>query len=143
MIADAQSWFQKVENKLKEWVGAPIVQAYMKSDFFVSNTAIPLWDPYPGVNSASVGDVGFFTRDGGFEVLFNVFLTHTENKKLGFDPPDGFEPYGPVGFYQDVSKITRVSCTSYFPYRGDFAPDPEIPHHPKRLAPSICFRLSD
>ena len=136
-----------MKDKLKMRVEGGVIQKYMRSEFFVSAAAIPLWDPSPGVNSPKgiknrnicVGDVGFFTPDGGFEVLFNAFLSYDANVDDGFDPPDGFEPYGPVDFCEQVSKITRVYSSSYNSCRGDFKRDAEIPQHPERLAPSSGF----
>ncbi|KDR69295.1 hypothetical protein GALMADRAFT_927190 [Galerina marginata CBS 339.88] len=61
---------------------------------------IPLWDPSPNLSSLSpesrrrhlsLGDVGIFTSNGRFEVLFNVFMTKRDNVQImKYDPPDSF-----------------------------------------------------
>jgi hypothetical protein len=102
----------------------------MLSDFFnsASERVVPLWSPSPGISAPEsfkktnvcVGDVGFFSKEGGFEVLFNVFLTIDENKALEFDPPDDFVPYLPRF---KVSKISEISKENYTPCFGDFELD--------------------
>jgi len=55
-------------------------------------------DNNEGLNEGRVmklGDVGYFDREGGFEVLFNIYKTAEENRKLGYDPPHNFAMYEP------------------------------------------------
>ncbi len=107
-----------------------IARGYMLSDFFQteSERVVPLWSPSPGViapegfkkTNVCVGDIGFFSKEGDFEVLFNVFLTIDENKALEFDPPDDFVPYLPRF---KVSKISEISKEHHKPCFGDFKRD--------------------
>ena len=118
---------------------AACIRQYMQSNIFDEEFVIPLWEPSPGANcpdtsNVCVGDVGFFTREGGFHVLFNTFLSSARNEELGFMPPNDFQPYGEgeVHFSQDVSKITTISdthaCDGDFKSAGTgFHPD-----HPER-----------
>jgi len=60
----------------------------------------PLWIPQPNETlsrsyqgqGVSIGDVGIFTSDGGFDFLFNVCLPagHTSNPD---ELPQGFTPF--------------------------------------------------
>ena len=118
---------------------ADCIRQYMQSNIFAEKFVIPLWDPSPGANcrqtsNVCVGDVGFLTDDGGFHILFNTFLSSTDNELLGFKPPKDFKPYGEgeVQFSQDVSKITPISDTHACD--GDFksAGTRCHPDHPER-----------
>ncbi|KAF9526475.1 hypothetical protein CPB83DRAFT_896137 [Crepidotus variabilis] len=65
----------------------------------------PLWFPQAGLNlpseyranGFSIGDVGYFTSDGGFEYLFNILLPtdHPFNGSAS-EVPEGFVPVGPI-----------------------------------------------
>jgi len=66
------------------------IRQYMLSEFFHKD-AIPLWWPSPPVSlskdrqriNISVGDIGAFNDNGGFDVFFNVFLSEEENNGYG------------------------------------------------------------
>jgi hypothetical protein len=81
----------------------------MRSELFSNRKVIPLWWPSPAINlpekfretNIRVGDIGAFNDEGGFEVLFNIFLSAIDNIANGFSVPDNFEPY-PAG----VSKVS-------------------------------------
>jgi len=81
-----------------------LIQGYMHSDFFYSVHSIALWNPSPTQShdrpdlrrrNIQVGDVGYFNKDGGFDILFNVFLTEQQNIDCEFDPPPGFVQFDP------------------------------------------------
>ncbi|KAF9475521.1 hypothetical protein BDN70DRAFT_772199, partial [Pholiota conissans] len=65
---------------------------------FSSNSVIPLWSPSPGIelvpeewkHHVNVGDVGFFNDEGGFDTLFNIFLSREENISRHHSPPEDF-----------------------------------------------------
>jgi hypothetical protein len=105
----------------------------MKSTFFLSKGAIALWSPSLGANvfkefkkyNVCVGDVGFFTREGGFWVLFNIFLPVQANIDLGFDPPPELEPYGSVACSEEISFFNEIPRTSYRHCDGVFTQDLE------------------
>ncbi|KAH9484562.1 hypothetical protein JR316_0004044 [Psilocybe cubensis] len=40
----------------------------------------------------TLGDVGVFNSDGGFDVFFNIFMTMEENLAMDYDPPSTFVP---------------------------------------------------
>lgn len=64
----------------------------------------PLWIPSPSTSlpivnrklGVSLGDVGVFTRNAGFDYLFNIFhdATHPINAAVGI--PEGFVPFSPA-----------------------------------------------
>ncbi|PPQ90256.1 hypothetical protein CVT25_013081 [Psilocybe cyanescens] len=77
------------------------IRLYMESNLKLGGVyTIPLWDPYPNMNldpklqhkHCSLGDVGIFRNDGGFDVLFNVFLSKEENLGMQYRPPPSFAP---------------------------------------------------
>ena len=80
---------------------SPMIQGYMRTEFFYSTHTIALWNPSPSLSFPSnrrrrniqLGDVGYFNKDGGFDVLFNIFLDTKGNCDLEFDLPPEFEPY--------------------------------------------------
>lgn len=47
-----------------------------------------------------MGDVGRFNSSGGFDVMFNIFLTVEENHKMGYFPPITFRPFVLLGTHQ-------------------------------------------
>lgn len=79
----------------------------MQADFatgdtgFRSKYAIRLWHPYGNLRNeqhiedryCSLGDVGTFESNGGFLVMFNIFLTKEENKFMEYCPPHDFTPF--------------------------------------------------
>jgi hypothetical protein len=75
---------------------------YMRSRHLGQTNAIPVWNPSPirGVNvrrriRIDVGDVGTFTRRGGFRVAFNILLNEETNKSCGYDVPKNFSHFVP------------------------------------------------
>lgn len=64
--------------------------------------AITLWHPFNsniGRNNQMqekhciLGDVGRFNSKGGFDVMFNIFMTMEENRKMNYFPPITFTPF--------------------------------------------------
>jgi len=100
---------------------------YMQSELFYNENVIPLWSPSPGMNSPEkfqetnicVGDIGAFNDEGGFDVLFNIFLSSVDNTAHGFSVPDNFEPY-PAGISGEVSSVVPLSGADYRPCCGGF-----------------------
>ena len=80
---------------------APMIQGYMRTEFFYSERTIALWNPSPSLSlpqnrrkrNIQLGDVGYFNKDGGFDILFNIFLDTEENLNQQFEPPPQFTPY--------------------------------------------------
>ncbi|KAF9543633.1 hypothetical protein CPC08DRAFT_770202 [Agrocybe pediades] len=94
-------------------------KAFLLADFFWQPYAIPLWKTSPGLISKSdrqkqmnrvtmIGHVGNFNRQGGFEILFNIFKTEQENRENGFYPPANFVPYVPVDTVNLSTFISRA-----------------------------------
>lgn len=78
----------------------PETLSYMTTPLLFQGHFIPLWHPSPLAQdprrwrwNVCIGDVGYFTRNGGFRTLFNVLQTAAQNIDRGYDPPDGFIPY--------------------------------------------------
>ncbi|KAH9484552.1 hypothetical protein JR316_0004034 [Psilocybe cubensis] len=82
------------------------VRAYMTASIGgtgpSSNHVIRLWEPFPldidmdkklQERHCSLGDVGMFTSGGGFEVMFNIFLSLEENNIMNYHPPSTFKPF--------------------------------------------------
>ncbi|KAF8179125.1 hypothetical protein BJ912DRAFT_1062919 [Pholiota molesta] len=78
------------------------IKAYMANDtFFDTKRAVSLWKPSPSDKSEAwtwkhhiyVGDVGIFNDEGGFDTIFNIFISKDENLALGYDPPSDFICY--------------------------------------------------
>ena len=115
-----------------------VIQRYMRSGFFLSDGAIALWSPSLGANlhkefkksNVCVGDVGFFTKQGGFLVLFNIFLSVEANIDLDFDPPPDLEPY-PACFREDVSIVSMIRRSSYRHCDGAFLQSDLAPDSPR------------
>lgn len=99
----------------------------MRSELFHNRKVIPLWWPSPAISlpekfqekNICVGDIGAFNDEGGFEVLFNIFLSPSENFELGFAAPDNFEPY-PAGFCGEISDVNLLSRNDYRSCCGGF-----------------------
>jgi len=101
----------------------------MRTDFFGSSFVIPLWKTSQEFISNKIkdhkarvitlGDVGYFDREGGFEVLFNVYKTAEENLAIGYDPPDNFYHYIPPPG-KIYSRSIPVKEGEYIPLHGDF-----------------------
>jgi hypothetical protein len=75
---------------------------YMRSPHLSQKNAIPVWNPSPirGVNvrrrvRIDVGDVGTFTRRGGFQVAFNILLDERTNRSCGYKVPKNFSRLRP------------------------------------------------
>ncbi len=83
-----------------------------RSEFFPYKTVIPLW--WPSERNICIGDIGSFNNEGGFEILFNIFLSAGDNAAHGFNPPVDFEPYPP----EDLGEISRVILISKDDYRS-------------------------
>ncbi|KAF9475525.1 hypothetical protein BDN70DRAFT_898107 [Pholiota conissans] len=74
------------------------VLVYMSGSLLNSERVIPLWSPSPGLEMdpqkwmhyVDIGDVGFLTDEGGFDTLFNIFLTPEENRHHHYTPPEDF-----------------------------------------------------
>jgi len=105
------------------------VERYMRTDFFGSSYVIPLWKTSQGFISnrlkdhkarvMTLGDVGYFDKEGGFEVLFNVYKTVQENFAIGYDPPSNFHHYTPPP-NMVFSVSLPVKGEEYIPLHGDF-----------------------
>ena len=88
----------------------------MRSELFPNRNVIPLWWPSPAISlppkfretNIRVGDIGAFNNEGGFEVLFNIFLSAIDNIANGFRVPDNFEPY-PAGI-SEVIEMSKKDC---------------------------------
>ena len=84
----------------------------------LKNHGFPLWTPQPNMRlspsyrrqGVSIGDVGIFTPDGGFDFLFNVCLPagHPNNPD---ELPEGFSCF--VLRPADVSEFHAHSSHSY------------------------------
>ncbi|KDR69293.1 hypothetical protein GALMADRAFT_282729 [Galerina marginata CBS 339.88] len=110
--------------KLPKSIGAHI-QAFMLSNFFESVTTIALWMPSQGLTrdrkprrNIGLGDVGYFDKDGGFEILFNIYLTPIENRTHNYDPPTNFVEYAPPP--EEESKYVSIRKGDYRTVFGDF-----------------------
>ncbi|KAF9526468.1 hypothetical protein CPB83DRAFT_857862 [Crepidotus variabilis] len=76
-----------------------------QSQMLHKGRGFPLWYPSPNVNlpvkyrlrGISIGDVGYFTPEGGFEFLFNILLpaNHSINGSAS-NVPKGFVPHSPL-----------------------------------------------
>ncbi|KAF4615004.1 hypothetical protein D9613_002462 [Agrocybe pediades] len=105
------------------------VERYMRTDFFDSPYVIPLWRTLQGFISDNIqdikarvitlGDVGYFDKEGGFSVLFNVYKTLEENLAIGYDPPQNFLHYAPPPNHKLSSSIPLTN-QEYLPLQGDF-----------------------
>ncbi|KAF9556167.1 hypothetical protein CPC08DRAFT_725921 [Agrocybe pediades] len=106
------------------------VERYMRADFFGSSFVIPLWKTSHGyaqdkptqdvkARVMTLGDVGYFDKEGGFTVLFNVYKTVEENLRLGHDPPKDFRHYVPPPD-QTISRSVQMRAEEYTPLDGDF-----------------------
>ncbi|KAF4618016.1 hypothetical protein D9613_012844 [Agrocybe pediades] len=112
-------------------------KAFMRSDFFGQDFIIPLWKTSPGLISNSnktkqqnrvtmIGHVGNFNRDGGFEILFDMFKTEQENREKGFHPPVNFVPYVPAdtrmaplsAFYPFEKDSHEITCGDFYRVEG-------------------------
>lgn len=65
-----------------------------------SGKMIQLWAPIPrqfpieDSDFGAIGDVGYLDDSGGFNSLFNIFLTYEENRSYGYGPlPPNFAEY--------------------------------------------------
>ncbi|KAF9554942.1 hypothetical protein CPC08DRAFT_726781 [Agrocybe pediades] len=106
-------------------------KAFMRSNFFDEDFIIPLWKTSPGLISKSdrpkqrnrvtmIGHVGNFNRQGGFEILFNIFKTEQENRENGFHPPANFVPYVPLDTVYPLSTSIFCEKDSHRMRCGDF-----------------------
>ncbi|KAF4615003.1 hypothetical protein D9613_002461 [Agrocybe pediades] len=105
------------------------IEQYMRTDFFGSSFVIPLWRTSQGNISdrvedrkarvISLGDVGYFDKDAGFCVLFNVYKTFEENLSIGYDPPTCFRHYVPPPG-KAISSTLIMRGEEYQPLHGDF-----------------------
>ena len=67
---------------------------------YLKQHGFPLWIPQPNMTlprsyqqqGVSIGDVGIFTSDGGFDFLFNVCLPVGDTSNPG-ELPEGFSPF--------------------------------------------------
>ncbi|KAF9526462.1 hypothetical protein CPB83DRAFT_462872 [Crepidotus variabilis] len=81
----------------------------------------PLWFPSPSLNLSkeyrlkgfSIGDVGYFTPEGGFEFLFNILRAakHPINGSAS-DVPEGFIPHSPLNA-RDIRKNWDFESGAY------------------------------
>jgi len=112
---------------------------YMRSLHLPQENAIPLWNPSPiqEVNvprrkRIDVGDVGTFTRRGGFRVAFNILLSEKTNKLCGYDVPKNFFQFRPsltpsqektCSIKDDGPVIDLDGCGAIIPERVGDIPD--------------------
>ncbi|KAF4614998.1 hypothetical protein D9613_002464 [Agrocybe pediades] len=106
------------------------VERYMRTNFFDSAFVIPLWKTSHGyaqdkpiqdeeAKVMTLGDIGYFDKEGGFTVLFNVYKTVEENLRRGHDPPKDFRHYVPPPD-QIISRSAQMRAEEYIPLHGDF-----------------------
>lgn len=92
-------FLQKVDDYLPEGMDKKL-KNYMHSRHLGPKNAIPIWNPcqIQGVNirrcvKLDVGDVGTFTKRGGFQVVFNVLMSKELNRLCDYDVPKNFSPF--------------------------------------------------
>ena len=79
----------------------------------------PLWRPKPqhpspeyNITGVQVGDVGFITRDGEFEFLFNICLPK-DHIFQHYGVPDNFEQFKEfVSIKEDPTMYGQMSCVA-------------------------------
>ena len=94
-------FFQEVDDYMPEGMDKKL-ENYMRSHHIGPKHAIPLWNPSRvlGANvrrrvRLDVGDVGTFTRQGGFQVAFNILMNEKLNILCDYDVPENFSPFNP------------------------------------------------
>ncbi|KAF8902754.1 hypothetical protein CPB84DRAFT_1846125 [Gymnopilus junonius] len=104
------------------------VRAYMLADvgsndwYSKDTTVIRLWNTSPNLrldkklqkNHVQLGDVGYFTREGGFRTLFNIFMTKKKNRQMHYSPPTYFQPFKRElrDQYTDINRLDKEYHTS-------------------------------
>ena len=95
--ADVEQSADSPPNEEENLVGEQASNAIYERHMYLKKHGHPLWIPQPNMRlslsyrrkGVSIGDVGIFTSDGGFDFLFNVCLPagHSDNPD---ELPEGF-----------------------------------------------------